>query len=362
MSDGVFYDGKSAKRNSVQISIVGTDLEVRDEETNVLARWPFVDLQATIESSKTGALRIINTTSEDPVLIATNAKLVSRIRAFLPTKPRQHYPHGFSSRHVAAVFVVTLLVGALIYFTLPKLVEPIATLVPLEWERSLGKRVLASIPGAELSCHGHAGVEALSNLTARLSAVMELPYPVKVSVAELEFENALAAPGGYIVIGNSLLIEMQSPNELAGVLAHEMAHIAERHPMSRAVRTMGVSLIFEMLIGGDSGLTDTLAQGAGILLMFSHSRDDERIADHISLDALKQARIQTDGLAAFFTRLEKKYAHLENGSLGAVMAWLSTHPSFAERRQSAAITPSATELRAAMSDPEWTALKSICDS
>ena len=362
MNDGVFYDGKSAKRNSVQISVVGTDLEVRGEDNNILARWPFADLQATVESPKTGALRLIHTTSEDAVLIATNAELVSRIATFLSAKPRKQHTHGFSARHVAAVFAVTVLVGALIYFTLPKLVQPIAALIPLEWEQSLGERILASIPGAEQSCHSTAGAEALTNLTARLAAVMQLPYPVKVSVAELEFENAFATPGGFIVIGNSLLVEMQSPNELAGVLAHEMAHIAERHPMSHAVRIMGLSLIFEMLIGGDSGLTDTLAQGARILLLFSHSRDDERMADHISLDALKQARIQTDGLAAFFTRLEKKYAHLENGSLGAVMAWLRTHPSFAERRQSAAITPSTTELRAAMSDQEWTALKSICDS
>lgn len=362
MSDGVYYDGKSAKRNPVRVSIVGTDLEIRDEENNVLARWPFADLQATVEGTKTGALRIIHIAIEDAVLIATNAELVGRIRTFLPTKPRKQYTHGFSARHVAAVLAVTVLAGALIYFTLPKLAQPIAALVPLEWEQSLGERVLASIPGTENSCHGPAGVEALSNLTARLGAVMELPYPVKVSVAQLELENAFATPGGFIVIGNSLLVEMESPNELAGVLAHEMAHIAERHPMSRAVRVMGLSLIFEMLVGGDSGLTDTLAQGAGILLMFSHSRDDERMADDISLDALKQAEIQTDGLAAFFDRLEKKYAHLENGSLGAVMAWLRTHPSFAERRQSAAVKPSATKLQAAMSDQEWTALKSICDS
>jgi beta-barrel assembly-enhancing protease len=361
MSDGVYYDGKSAKRHPVRVSIVGTDLEIRDEENNVLARWPFADLQATVEDTKTGALRIVHTASEDAVLIATNAELVGRIRAFLPAKPRKQYTHGFSARHVAAVFAVTVLVGALIYFTLPKLAQPIAALVPLKWEQSLGERVLTSIPGARNTCHDPAGTLALANLTARLGAVMELPYPVKVSVAELEFENAFATPGGFIVIGNSLLVEMESPNELAGVLAHEMAHIAERHPMSRAVRIMGLSLIFEMLIGGDSGLTDTLAQGAGILLMFAHSRDDERMADQISLDALKQAGIQTDGLAAFFTRLEKKYAHLENRSLGAVTAWLRTHPSFAERKQTAAIKPSAAKSRTAMSTREWTALKSICN-
>ena len=101
---------------------------------------------------------------------------------------------------------------------------------------------------------------------------MDLPYPVDVSIAEIDMANAFAAPGGFIVVGNKLIAEMHTAEELAGVVAHEMAHIAERHPMSRVVRVLGISLLLEIFSGGNSGAVEAVTQGASLLLMFSHSR------------------------------------------------------------------------------------------
>lgn len=360
MSDGVFYDGKSAKRLAVHVSIVGEELLIRDESQHTLAQWPIAQLEVSIEDTDTGSLRIVHTSDRVPTLIATAPALTRRIREVLPRKPARRYGHNFTLSHALAIVATTLCVGALIYFTLPQLTRPIAALVPIEWEKSLGENILRSIPGAENKCQRPDGTAVLAALTTRLSSVMALPYPVSVSVAELAIENAFATPGGFIVIGNNLLAEMESPDEFAAVLAHEMAHIAERHPMSRAVRVLGITLVFDLVAGGGSGLSETLIQGAGLLLLLSHSRDDERAADEIGIEALEKAGIHPGGLSAFFTRLETKFGNLEDSAVGGLMTWLGTHPSFSERKSSAAQKITKSSLPRALSDTEWAALRAIC--
>ncbi|WP_288452557.1 M48 family metallopeptidase [uncultured Microbacterium sp.] len=172
----------------------------------------------------------------------------------------------------------TAIVATLLYCTLPLLTRPIANMVPIEWEKKIGVTVVDSIPGANRYCHDGSGQESLAKLTRSLSRVMDLPYPVTVTIARMDLKNAFAAPGGFIVIGKELIAEMESPDEFAGVLAHEMAHIAERHPISRLIHVFGIGILFELIVGGDAAVVEALLEGTSLLLFLSHSRDDEREA------------------------------------------------------------------------------------
>ena len=358
-SDGYFFDGQSAAKHAVSTTVIGTEIVIQSETGQVLAKWPLHEVDLLPDSQRNNHLQLTNAHFPDACLTVEDPSLIRRLSTLLPKVFGKRLRRGHIWLNVAVTLAVVMAAATVFYFAIPSLTKPLAALVPLEWERTLGESVVASIPGAQNSCTEANGARALARLTERLTGVMDLPYPVDVSIAELDMANAFAAPGGFIVVGNKLIADMQTAEELAGVVAHEMAHIAERHPMSRVVRVLGISLLLEVFSGGNSGAIEAVTQGASLLLMFSHSRNDERDADRIAVQALEKAGIRADGLSTFFARMEEKHNTSEDGSVGTVLSWLSTHPSFAERKASTNV-PLQRKEAPAMSSAEWHAIGNIC--
>ena len=165
--------------------------------------------------------------------------------------------------------------------------------------------------------------------------------------------NAFAAPGGFIVIFNGLLKAARSPDEVAGVLAHEMGHVIERHGAEALVRTVGLSLIFQIFVGDASGLVGLGAAAGQLLLELSYSRGDEAEADATAVTALVAADIRRNGLADFFARLDR-----EAEDQSEEFALLSSHPLNSDRVE--AIRKAPVGGGRAMSVSAWRALKTIC--
>lgn len=135
--------------------------------------------------------------------------------------------------------------------------------------------------------------------------------------------NAFALPGGHVYVHAGLLAAAETPEALAGVLAHEVAHVAARHSTERLVKAYGLELVLGLVLGESAGLVEQLiAQlvGAGTLAKFS--RDDEREADRLGLGLLAEAGYDPAGLAAFFETL----LQAQRQQPGAVAQFFSTHP------------------------------------
>ncbi len=361
MANGAYFDGKSAKKHAVHVSLVGMELTIQAERGERLATWPLADVCAVYEDKHKSSMRLRVASASDTALIIEDHSLVSRIEPDLLRASRKRSDDSFIWLHAFGVICATAIVAAIFYFTFPLLTRPIADLVPVEWEKKIGVTVVESIPGANRFCNSESGKESLAKLTRSLSRVMDLPYPVSVNVARMELKNAFAAPGGFIVIGQKLIAEMESPDEFAGVLAHEMAHIAERHPISRLIHIFGISILFELMVGGDAAVVEALLEGTSLLLFLSHSRDDEREADKIARESLIKAGYSTRGLTSFFVRMQSAYGGDKKDALGPMSSWLSTHPSFAERIASSR-NQNDDGGKPALSDAEWFELKTICDN
>ena len=184
----------------------------------------------------------------------------------------------------------------------------------------------------------------------RLSKTAEEAAAYKLHIVNAKTVNAFAAPGGNIVIFKGLIDAAQSPDEVAGVLAHEMGHIIENHPVEFAVRQLGFKLLTTLLIGRDG-----TALGIGQqLITLNYSRDAEREADAIAVERLRAANLRTDGLAKFLERLADKESNLPE-----IFKYLSTHPASSDRASSVRQNPSGA--RPAMTETIWQALKNICD-
>jgi len=182
-------------------------------------------------------------------------------------------------------------------------------------------------------------------------------------VSSTPLVNAMALPGGHIILFQGLITSAQSPEEVAGVLAHEMAHEIQRHPMRGLIRTAGLKLVIGALTGGSGSLLSFAGIGETILGL-SYNRQDETEADRIGVEMLNKANIRGDGLVAFFAREaegernESSASAAERKAAVRVMQFLSTHP--ADETRVAAIKAQARGTERALTKAQWQALQTIC--
>lgn len=152
--------------------------------------------------------------------------------------------------------------------------------------------------------------------------------------------NAFAMPGGFIGVHTGLIVSSDSESELAGVLAHEIGHVSQRHiargmtQQSQNGMVMMASMAAALLAavaGGGGNLAMGVAafgQAAAINRQLGFSRDAEREADRIGIQMLSKAGYDPDGMARMFSRLMNA-SRLNEGMGGG--AWVSTHPLSIER-------------------------------
>ncbi|MEQ8548267.1 MAG: M48 family metalloprotease [Cyclobacteriaceae bacterium] len=158
----------------------------------------------------------------------------------------------------------------------------------------------------------------------------------KLHIVHDDVLNAFATPGGYIYIYTGLINYLQDADDLAGVMGHEIAHSDQRHSSKQLQRQYGISVLLEILTGGNSGTLATIAgniAGTGAILAFS--RDAEAESDELSVEYLAQTQYACNGAASFFQKL------LDEEQQGGTPEFLSTHPSPSSRVED--INAKATE-------------------
>jgi predicted Zn-dependent protease len=344
-----FFDGLSAKRRDATLDFEAEALAIRDPSGAMLARWPYTSLRAVERLAAGREGRVASLAAPDARLLLEAGDPSARLCALAPQLSRRG--DALSWRAVAGAAALAVAMLAALYHGLPLAAGPIAKLIPIEWEAALGRRV-AGVMAAGGACDAPDGVAALEKLAARLARASEFESGFRVSVVADPRVNAFAAPGGQIVLFAGLLEKAGSPEEAAGVLAHEIGHVIERHPTAATLRLLGLQALLEGMLGDGSVLISAAASAGGLLAALSYSRDDERAADRLAAELLDRAGISRAGLLDFFERV------VEERGDGAPLAYLSTHPAPAERRapfEGAAPRPSP------LSPEEWAALKAICD-
>jgi beta-barrel assembly-enhancing protease len=258
--------------------------------------------------------------------------------------------------------VVTIL-GLL--WWVPRLADDLAHLIPRQWEEIIGQRITESFVRQAPVCNGAAGQAALQGLTDRLAMTMPTPFPFQVQVYNSPVVNAFAMPGGQIVVFDGLISGAQSPEEVAGVLAHEMGHQIQHHPMRGLIRSLGLRLVSTAVLGGFSATAASGAHMGEVLFGLSYSREDESEADRIGAGMLTRANIRGDGLIDFFTRYQGRdessaASRREASSTQThLMAFLSTHPPGHERISH--IRPLMLGKHDALTAAQWKAVQAICD-
>ncbi len=183
----------------------------------------------------------------------------------------------------------------------------LARFVPLSWETALAQSLFAE---AEAVVAQEAGApdralaarEALRDLTARLSAQMELPEGMDVTVHYLEGDtvNAFASFGGHIFVMRGLIERLPNENALAMVLAHEIAHLANRDPAARMGGVVLLQLALSVVLGAAPDTLETVLRAPNVLLQSSFGRRAEARADAAALGAVAALYGHVAGAPALF--------------------------------------------------------------
>ncbi|MGB7405362.1 MAG: M48 family metallopeptidase, partial [Pacificimonas sp.] len=203
-------------------------------------------------------------------------------------------------------------------------------------------------------CKGSEGSAALDELAARLAPDTE----IDLAVADIGMQNAITLPGGRIVIFRGLIAESSGPDELAGILGHEIAHYRERHVMEAMIRQMTLGLVMAS-VGGTTGA------GINDVAALNFSRDAEREADAEAIAMLTAANISPAPTAEFFRRMlaleEKATGGLSIPGLAQTSDFLSTHPASAGRADRfEAAAEGRGDWQPALDDTAWADVRNIC--
>ncbi len=178
----------------------------------------------------------------------------------------------------------------------------------------------------------------LNRIVKRLNSVIPPnPFPFKVAILRDNSLNAFAAPAGYIFIHSGLILKMDSSSELAAILAHEMAHVTQRHIAGNIERSKIISIgslvgvLAGALIGQSSAVGEALAVGSmagGQAAALKFSREDEREADRYGLQYLNMSDFDPKGMLESFQMLRRQGLL---GGRGTPPPYMMTHPGLSER-------------------------------
>lgn len=348
-----FSDGKTAVSNEVMVELTDRGISIPAGVAGTPLIWPYGAL-ATAEPLTDHAIDALVTYSYQPgaTLFVPGPRFARALAKLAPqlTAKAQRWKSATPWLWGAAAAV---LVAFAVWMANWSPARTVATMLPDNIRKGMGEQVLASMTRGRTVCKAGAGRDALDRLTGRLSSAAGTKKPFNVVVVDWGLVNAFATPGENIVLTRGLLEAAKGPDEVAGVLAHEMGHGLEMHPETGLVRAMGLAAAAELMLGGSGG---TLSNVGILLVQLSYSRDAEHEADDHALSILRNAGISAKGFAAFFERMRKT----EKGGSG-IGQMLSTHPDTG-KRLSKVLAQDGYRNSPALSETDWNALKGICDA
>lgn len=352
-----YSDGNSAgaRDATAKLGLDGVEIRLTNPSAQIL--WPYETLRVR-EPLRTHAIDALLSSPATPgaSLFVPSPEFARALRISAPhltakaERLRHAKPWAIGALAIAAFFVVIYAAGW-------SPLRTIASSLPQSWRERLGDQAIASMAEGHNLCVASNGNAALNKLRDRLIAHAGVAEPFKIEVYDWSLVNAFAVPGGKIVITRGLIEQAESPDEVAGVLAHEMGHGIALHPETGIIRAIGLSAAVELMMGGSGG---ALANLGVILTQLGYTRSAEHEADLQALRLLKSAAISPRGLADFFRRIEKKDGDdKESATSFKPFDLLRTHPPTVEREK---LVREQTDYPAtpALDATSWSELKLIC--
>ncbi len=199
-------------------------------------------------------------------------------------------------------------------------------------EIALGRQLALEVEQSAKMVEDPIVTEYINRVGQNLVLHSDAKIPFTIKVIDSDEVNAFALPGGYFFVNRGLILAADNEAELAGVMAHEIAHVAARHAMENQGKLQAINygLLATIIFGG--GIASTVAQNAGgfgqLLSFLKFSRNAEKEADSLGVQYLYAAGYDPTGMATMFEKLNEK----NKKKPGTIAKIFSSHPQSIDRR------------------------------
>lgn len=321
----VYRDGKSSRTYEAEVSLQGDFLRiaVRDEDWPAeMIRWEISGTQ-TADVPLATHLELRYGTYPRQTLVIRSNECIAAMRASYP-KLFAHtgiYDTLLKTKKriaLAAVIGMATLLAAY-FFGVPLISDAVVSVLPPEQEALIGKGLFDQI--TKKNDVSEPLTESVSEFADHMDFGGQSP---EIRVFLEDEVNAFAVMGGYIGIYEPMIALIDSPEQLAALLAHEYAHIEKHHSARLIFRALSGYMIISALLGDFSGVTVTIVQNADMLNTLRYSRKFEAEADAYALEILSHNGMSGSALADLFEKIRENHDK-------AGPEWFSSHPDLLAR-------------------------------
>lgn len=350
----IYFDGRSNRRRQVALNCANA-LDIYENGAFVAA-WSFADIRRVDGQGDLLRIRCISAPKDARCEIRDTAFAAAlESRCGLLHGDAQEARDG-TARIVGWSLGAAVSLAAIVWFGVPLLAERLTPLVPHSIERRLGdvaeRQVRAMFDGH--ACVEPKGQAALAKLAQAMIRASGAPDDTKVDTLSSPVTNAFALPGGRVFVLRGLIDKAQSSDEVAGVIAHELGHVAHRDGLRVAISHGSAAFVLGLFFGDVFGAGAVLA-GARAALGAAYTREAETQADDYAARAMRAAGRSARPLGEFLKRTAQ-------GEARTPLDFLRDHPSSDDRLARIAREPGDTTAPPLLTDEEWEALKGVCSA
>lgn len=366
-----FFDGASAMAKLAHVRVERDALVIALNGAPDI-HWPLKDVEMVFGGKPGQALRLKLHGDHGSRLTLPEGSAADAVIAAAPTILSGHKRRFWKG--VGISVAVVLGIGVAGYATLAVAPQALARFIPDGVVNSFADGLEKSVIKSSKRCDSPAGQDALNKIARRIVSGAGDPPTFSLRVFDIrqggtkKLVNAFALPGGRMVFSAGLIENAGSPDEVAGVMAHELGHVALRHPEAAIVRVYGLQMFLSLFTAGQG--SESIGSIAGVLAVLRYSRAAEAEADAYAVEVMEKAKVDQKGLQTFFTRLLKKKTGTDKAKkdddspslkkrIEPFTDLFSTHPGTDDRIARFKPRAGGTE-PAILSGAEWKALKAIC--
>ena len=304
---GLWFDGRIAIEREVEVAPAPNGVRLLDAHGGE----HFAETADLVRLDAPAGLRKFGHRGVEGWRLVLNEPVAPELGSALPARGGSLAPavsRGTMAVLIAISVCISVVAGVVIFAP-----EALARRMPMEWERRIGAAY--ELPVAATRCENPRIRAALDSMLDRLDPKARADG-LRLDLVNVDMANAVALPGGRMVLFDGMLDEADDPDAVAGVIAHEVAHVRRRHVAAAMVRELGLNTVV-MLMGGGA-----VAGNAGGLLSLRYSRAAESEADADAIATLKRAGISPRPTADMFRRLSREAGE---GSTSA-LEFMQSHP------------------------------------
>lgn len=358
--DGYFYDGESAKRHDVRVRITSEGLVIYHNNQELL--WKYGKFQQGEEFYSAEKTHLESTQYKNQRLVVLDPDFTYNLKKYFPDWNRS-LKVDFKTKDLrrvafAASALILLFLPIFYLFILPLISSTVAKFIPVSFEEKLSEPYVSRFAPEENLCNGDKKFKDINKIFEKLiSTAPNSAYKFSFSVVKSNVVNAFALPGGNVVVYSGLIEKTERSEQLAGVLAHEIQHVLNRHGMESLVKNYSLGLLISAVSGDTSGVKTTLNL-AKFLGLMKYSRESEEEADVKGIKMMKEAKLDPNGMVEFFEIIKKSSFNISKS-----LEYVSTHPQTESRIETLKGYTKDIDYKPVVlfTDNEWKEIKKICD-